>query len=108
MSRHHFGYNNIRFIDVSCLDQADHITKTGLDCMQVAASFTTNRATADYINYHLQNAVVSEVDVVPRGESKENSRGCPFGERAGSDYDNCTIYDSEQVKRCRLNAFIFQ
>ena len=107
VSRHHFANdNNIQFIDISDLDPADHSTTTCLDCMQVAASLTTNRATADYINYHLRNGAVSEVDVVPRSESKENSRGCPFGERAsGDDDDNFTIYDSEQVTRCRRNAY---
>ena len=98
VSGRHFAYdNNIRSIDISDCDPADHSTKTGLDCMQVAASLTTNRATADYINYHLRSGAVSEVDVVPRSESKENSTRCPFGERASSDDDNCTTYDSEQV-----------
>jgi len=69
--------------------------------MQVAPSLTKNTATADYLNYSLR----SGVDVVPRGEPKENSRGCPFGERASRDDDNnCTIYDSDQVTRCRRNA----
>jgi len=53
--RHHFAYdNNFLSIDRNDLDPADHTTKTGLDCMQVAASLTTNRATADYFNYHLR------------------------------------------------------
>ena len=106
MSRHHFAYdNNIQSIDISDLDPADHSTKTDLDCMQVATSLTTNRAAADYLNYQLRSGAASEVDVVPRGESKENSGGCPSGERASTDDDNnCTIYDSDQVTRCRRNA----
>ena len=75
--------------------------------MQVAATLTTNRATADYINYHLRSGAVSLVDVAPRSESKDSKRGFPFGERASSDDDNRMIYDSEQVTRCRRNACSF-
>ena len=38
VSRHHFAYDDIRSTGIGDLGQADHRTKTGLDCMLVAAS----------------------------------------------------------------------
>ena len=98
VSRHHFAYdNNIRPKDKGDLDPGDQSTKTGVDWIQVAASLMTNRATADYINYHLRSEAVSEVDVGPRSKSKDKFRGCSIGKRASSDDDKHMIYDSEQV-----------
>ena len=68
-------------------------------------SLKSRGATADYPRYNLRSGAVSEVDVVPRSESKDNNRECPFGELASGDNDNCMIYDPELVTRCRLNEF---
>jgi len=43
--------------------------------------------------------------VVRRSEFKDNIKVCPFHEQASCDNDNCMIHDSEQVTRCRLNAY---
>jgi len=43
--------------------------------MQIAANSMTNKATAGYPRYNLRSGAVSEVDVVPSSESKENNRG---------------------------------
>jgi hypothetical protein len=103
VSRHHFAYdNNIQSTGIGDLGPADNSTKT--ESMQIAANSMTSRATAHYPRYKLRSGAVSEVDVVPRSESKDNNKGCPFGKRASSDNDNCMIYDPEQVTRCRLNA----
>jgi hypothetical protein len=100
----HFAYDNdIRSTGIGDIGQADHSTKTGLDCMQVAASLISNRATADYIKHHLRSGVVSEVNVVPSSEFKDNDRRHPVGERASGKDDNCTMYDSKQETRGRLN-----
>ena len=72
--------------------------------MQIVANSMTNRAIADYHKYNLRKEAVSEVDVVRRSESKDNIKAWPFDEQASGDKDNCMIYDSEQVTRCRLNA----
>ena len=106
VSRHHFAYdNNFRSIDKGDLNPANQSTKTGVDCMQVAASLMTNRPTADYNNLYLQNEAVSETDVGPRSKSKDKIRGCLIGERAsGDDDDKHMIYDSEQVTRYSRNV----
>jgi len=66
----------------------------------------TNRETGDYPRYNLRSRAVSEVDVVPRSESKDNNnKACPFGERASGDNDNRRAYDPEQVTRSRLNLY---
>ena len=103
VSRHHFAYDNdIRSTGVGDIGQADHSTKTSLDCMQVAASLISNRSTADYIKHHLRSGLVNEVGVVPCSEFKDNDRRYPVGERASGN-DNCMMHDSEQVTRGRLN-----
>jgi len=59
------------------LGPGDHSTKT--DSMQIANSMT-NRATAYYPRYNLRCEGVTEIDLVPRSESKGNNKRCPFGE----------------------------
>jgi hypothetical protein len=105
VSRHHFAYNNnVRSINTSNLGPADRSTKTDIKSEQGAANLKTNRATADYPTYNLRKGAVSEVDMIRRSESEGNIKGYPFGEQANNDDDNCMMYDSKQVARCRLNA----
>ena len=81
MSRHHItNDDNIRSRGIRDLDPADHSTKTDIEPMQKAANSITNRATADYPRYKLQNRAVSIVDMGPHSESKDNNKVCPFGE----------------------------
>jgi len=72
--------------------------------MQIAANSITNSATANYPRYNLRSGAVRKVDMVPRSESKDNDKECPFGERASGYNNNCIIYDPKQVTRDRLNA----
>jgi hypothetical protein len=57
------------------------------------------------MKYNLRKGAVSEVDVVRRSESKDNNKGCPFGEQASGDNDNRMICDSMQSNRCMLNVY---
>jgi hypothetical protein len=80
VSRYHFAYDsNIQSIGIGDLGPVDNSTKTDIESMQIAANSMTNRATADYPRYNLQSGAVSEVDVVPCSESKDNNKGSPFG-----------------------------
>jgi hypothetical protein len=105
VSRHQFAYeNDVRSIDIGALGLADCNIQTDVESKQKAAKSMANRATADYHRYKLRSEEASKVEAVPRSEFKDYNTGCPFGERASSDDDSCTIYDHEQVTRCRLNA----
>jgi len=78
--------------------------KTGSDCMQVAASLGSNRATANYSKHHLRSGGVNEVNVVQCSEFKDNDERYPVGERARGNHDNCMMHDSERVTQGRLNG----
>jgi hypothetical protein len=81
VSRYHFAYdNNVR--SVGDLGPADHSTKTDIESMQIAAYSMTNRATADYPKCNLRKEAVSEVDVVRRSESKDNTKAYPTSKPA--------------------------
>jgi hypothetical protein len=72
--------------------------------MQIAANSTKNKAIANYPRYNLRSGAVRKVDVVPRSESKDHDKECPFGERASGYNNYCMIYDPEQMTRGRLNS----
>ena len=81
MSRHHFAYdNNIRSICVGDLGSKDNSTKTDIKSMQISPDSMTKRPTAYYPRYNLRSGAVREVDAVPRSESKNDNKECPFDE----------------------------
>jgi len=49
------------------------------------------------MKYYLRKGAVGEGDVVRRSESKDNIKGCPFGELASGDNDNRMIHTRFQT-----------
>ena len=94
VSKHHFKYdNNIRSICISDPSPTENCTETGMESLQISTNSITNRATADYCRYNLRSRAASEVEVVPRSESKDNKKARLFGEQASVDDDNCRTND---------------